>query len=57
MMLGVTLIRPVDADHKVSELTYIAHVYSPGVPEMLAKRAAPSSTANMIRDVQGIFKK
>jgi hypothetical protein len=57
MMLGVTLIRPVDADHKVSELTYIAHVYSPGVPEMLAKRAAPSSAANMIKDVQGIFKK
>jgi hypothetical protein len=57
MMLGVILIRPVDADHKVSELTYIAHVYSPGVPEMLAKRAAPNSAASMIKDVQGIFKK
>ena len=57
MMLGVILIRPVDADHKVSEMTYIAHVYSPGVPEMLAKRAAPISSANMIKDVQAIFKK
>jgi hypothetical protein len=57
MMLGVILIRPVDADHTVSELTYIAHVYTPGVPEMLAKRAAPSSTANFIKDLQAIFKK
>jgi hypothetical protein len=56
MLLGVILIRPADDAHQVSELTSITHVYSPGVPEMLAKRAAPSSAYNMIRAIQNIFK-
>jgi hypothetical protein len=57
MLLGVVLIRPVDEAHQVCELTNITHVYSPGVPEMLAKRVAPTQAASMIRDIQNIFKK
>jgi hypothetical protein len=57
MLLGVILIRPADQGHQTSELTTITHVYSPGVPEMLAKRAAPSSATNMMRDIQNMFKR
>ena len=57
MLLGVILIRPLfDEAHQICELTNITHVYSPGVPEMIAKRVAPTQAANMIRAIQNVFK-
>ena len=55
MLLGVILIRPADPEGKSCEFTNITHVYSPGVPEMLAKRAAPTQAFNMFRDIQNVF--
>jgi hypothetical protein len=57
MLLGVILLRPVDETQQVTEMTTITHVYSPGIPELLAKRAAPNVAANMIGDIQAIFVK
>lgn len=52
MLLGVNLLRPC-ADG--CELTTITHVFAPGVPEVMAKRMAPQSAANMMREIQNIF--
>lgn len=59
MLLGVHLIRPIESldGTKRCELTTITHIYTPGVPEVLAKRMAPTTAASMIRDIQGVFKK
>lgn len=56
MLLGVILARPYNRDHSITEMTSITHMYSPGVPEMIARRAAPSSALNVLRDLQSIFK-
>jgi hypothetical protein len=56
MLLGVVMVRPYDKDHQITELTSITHMYSPGVPEMIARRAAPSAAQNLIFDIQSIFK-
>lgn len=55
MLLGVTIYRPANADHSVTEITNVTHVFSPGVPEMLARRVAPSSAYNMMKDIQTLF--
>lgn len=57
MLLGVTIYRPANADHSVTEITNVTHVFSPGVPEMLARRVAPSSAYNMMKDIQTLFSK
>ena len=56
MLLGVVLIRPADPDDNTCELTNVTHVYSPGVPEMLAKRVAPSQASSMVQAIQSVFK-
>ena len=56
MLLGVHLMRPHNNGTE-TELTVVNHIYAPGVPEMLAKRAAPTQAAGFIRDIQAIFKK
>jgi hypothetical protein len=55
MLLGVMLLRPC-MGVEACELTTITHVYSPGVPEMLAKRMAPGSAAGLIREIQEQFR-
>jgi hypothetical protein len=55
MLLGAVLVRPYGNDHQIAELTSITHMYSPGVPEMIARRAAPSAAMNMVKDIQSIF--
>ena len=55
MLLGVLLFRPANEEQTVTEFTTITHVFSPGVPEMIARRVAPSSAYNMMKDVQGVF--
>ena len=57
MLLGVNIFRPANADHTVTEFTSITHIFSPGVPEMLARRAAPASAYNVMKDVQSVFLK
>ena len=52
MLLGVQLLRPCSEG---CELTTITHVYSPGVPELLAKRQAPMAAQALIRDLQAVF--
>ena len=52
MLLGVNLFRPCPEG---CELTSITHVFAPGVPEIMAKRMAPQSAANMMREIQNIF--
>jgi hypothetical protein len=52
MLLGVQLLRPCAEG---CEVTTITHVYSPGVPEMMAKNAAPSNATQWIRDIQALF--
>jgi hypothetical protein len=54
MLLGVQLIRPCSEG---CELTTITHVYSPGVPEQLAKRMAPTSAATLLKEIQSVFRK
>jgi hypothetical protein len=49
------LLRPCKGG-EACELTTITHVYSPGVPEMLAKRMAPGSAAGLIREIQEQFR-
>ena len=57
MMLGVQLIRPSPSNDKCCELTTITHVFSPGVPEIMAKRMAPASASNLMREIQAFFAK
>ncbi len=57
MLLGVSIFRPANANHSVTEVTNITHVFSPGVPEMLARRAAPTSAYNIMKDIQLLFMK
>lgn len=57
MLLGVLLFRPVNAEHTMTELTSITHMFSPGVPEMLARRAAPGSAYNVLKEIQRVFAK
>lgn len=58
MLLGVQLLRPTVApDGQMwCEMTTITHVFSPGVPEAMAKRFAPISATNTLRDVQTVFR-
>jgi hypothetical protein len=53
MVLGVTLLRPTPNGH--CEMTTITRVFSPGVPEIMAKRFAPGTSATMLRDIQKVF--
>jgi hypothetical protein len=55
MLLGVILLRPCKGG-EACEMTTITHVYSPGVPEVIAKRMAPGSAAGLIRDIQEQFR-
>jgi hypothetical protein len=55
MLLGVNLIRPADDSNQVSEFSSVTHLFPPGVPEMLAKRVAPTSALNMIKEIQKLF--
>jgi hypothetical protein len=57
MLLGAVLVRPYNNEQTVCEMTSITHMYSPGVPEMIARRAAPSSAMSLVKDIQNIFKK
>lgn len=54
MLLGVNYIRPLQGGEHC-EMTTITHVYSPSVPEVLAKSFAPKAAANFIRDIQALF--
>jgi len=56
-LIGVSLYRPVNKDQSLTEFTSITHVFSPGVPEMLARRAAPGSALNMLKEIQNVFAK
>ena len=56
-LIGVLLFRPANKDQSVTEFTSITHVFSPGVPEMLARRAAPGSAYNVLKDIQSVFAK
>ena len=42
-------------DDGCCELTTITHVCTPGVPEIMAKRLAPGSAANLMREIQSVF--
>lgn len=52
VLLRVQLIRPIVAG---CELTTVSHLFSPGVPELMAKRLAPSSEADLIKEIQSVF--
>jgi hypothetical protein len=52
MLLGVQLLRPCTEG---CEITTITHVYSPVVPEVMAKNASPSNATQWIRDIQALF--
>ena len=56
-LIGVLLFRPANKHQSVTEFTSITHVFSPGVPEMLARRAAPGSAYNVLKDIQSVFAK
>lgn len=55
MLLGANLIRPVGEDGQMSEFSTITHAFAPGVPAMLARKAAPGSATNMIKEIQKLF--
>lgn len=59
MLLGVSLLREVlAADGQCHcELTTITHVHTTAVPEMLAKRMAPSHAVGYIKEIQSVFSK
>jgi len=53
ILLGVQLIRPTQAGH--CELTTVTHMCSPGIPELMAKRMAPTVAGALIREIQKVF--
>ena len=60
MLLGVQLCLPCDNTEDAGgpgwcELTTITHVLPRGVPELMAKRMAPSSASTMIQNLQAHF--
>lgn len=59
MLLGVNLLREVLATDGQChcELTTITHVHTTAVPEMLAKRMAPSHAVGYIKEIQSVFSK
>lgn len=54
MLLGVYLLRPCGEQR--CELTHVSHVHTPGIPDLLAKRAAPNAVLNMMRGIQECFR-
>ena len=68
MLLNVYHVRPIKGHHHQYHpdhlkqpsgsgctLTMVTHVVSTGVPEIIAKRMAPMTATNMVRDIQRIF--
>jgi hypothetical protein len=56
-LIGVMLFRPANREESLTEFTSITHVFSPGVPEMLARRAAPGSAYGVLKEIQSAFAK
>eukprot|EP00522_Entomoneis_paludosa_P004389 CAMPEP_0172472416 /NCGR_PEP_ID=MMETSP1065-20121228/68322_1 /TAXON_ID=265537 /ORGANISM="Amphiprora paludosa, Strain CCMP125" /LENGTH=1141 /DNA_ID=CAMNT_0013230551 /DNA_START=171 /DNA_END=3596 /DNA_ORIENTATION=- len=53
VLLDVQLLRPLLNDG--CELTTITHGFCPGMPQLMAKRMAPGTAAQTIRDIQSVF--
>lgn len=53
MLLGCSIMRAIDEN--TCELTQMTHVHSPGVPEMLARRASPGQCSSLMKTLQGLF--
>ena len=53
MLLGCTILRALNAT--TCEMTQMSHVHSPGVPEMLARRAAPGQCHSLMKALQAMF--
>ena len=53
MLLGCTILRAIDANS--CEITQMSHVHSPGVPELLARRAAPGQCLSLMKALQAMF--
>jgi len=53
MLLGCNILRALD--DKTCEMTQMSHIYSPGVPRMMAQQAAPTQCWNLMRALQSCF--
>jgi hypothetical protein len=53
ILLGVNLFEPTD-DANESRMTAINHVYSPGVPLMVAGKVGAKSAQNFVKDIRSL---
>ena len=52
MLLGCTIMRAVDDE--TCEMTQVTHAHLPGVPELLARRTAPSQCVSLMQALQSL---
>mmetsp|Transcript_9618 Transcript_9618/g.20824 ORF Transcript_9618/g.20824 Transcript_9618/m.20824 type:complete len:858 (+) Transcript_9618:181-2754(+) len=54
ILLGVNILKAVPGEPSKTELTSVTHVYSPMIPQMLAKNAGVKGAVDFVRDVRAM---
>ena len=54
ILLGVNLFEPVAGSSDECRMTAVTHVYSPGVPLMLAGKVGVKSSKNFVKDIRAL---
>jgi len=54
ILLGVNILRAVPGEPNKTELTAVTHVYSPMIPQMLAKSAGVKAAVDFVRDMRAL---
>lgn len=54
ILLGVNVLRAVPGQPDKTEITAVTHVYSPLVPQMLAKNAGVKGAVDFVRDIRAL---
>ena len=54
ILLGVNVLRAVPGEPNKTELTSVTHVYSPMIPQMLAKNAGVKGAVDFVRDIRAL---
>jgi len=54
ILLGVNVLKAVPGEPNKTELTSVTHVYSPMIPQMLAKNAGVKGAVDFVRDIRAL---
>lgn len=54
ILLGVNILKAVPGEPNKTELTAVTHVYSPMIPQMLAKNAGVKGAVDFVRDIRAL---